>query len=373
MKTDNNKSSREVKIDVDNHTIFRFWMILLGISAGIGLIFWARTALILFGIAIFLAASLNPVVSRLAKKKLFKGKRAGPALIAYFGVIIVILVAAWLLVPALIEQITNIVKNAPETINGLFDTISRSRLFEKMDTEVVRSSLVGTISSGSQNWVSAIGGTLFSGIGSAANSVVSIVLTLALSIMLSIDLLNIKKYIFSFYRDKKLKAHHENLLQRMYAVVVGFVSGQVMVALINGLIASVVLFIISLIFPFPQGMVALFGMTLFLSSIIPMFGTTIGLIITVLFMLVYSWQAALVFTIYYFIYQQIEGNIIGPMIQSKRVDMSTLLILASITLGTFMFGILGGIIAIPIGGCAKILFEDFIINRRHWEFGGVAC
>lgn len=365
MKADNNKPSRDVKIDVDNHTIFRFWIILLGILASLGLIYWARTALILFGVAIFLAVSLNPVISRLSKKKFFKGKRTGPALIAYFGVIVVLIVAVWLLVPALIEQISVIIKNAPETINNLFDTISNSRLFEKMDTETVRDSLVSTVSSSSQNWVSVISGKIFNGIGSAANSMISTVLVLALSIMLSIDLPNIRKYIFSFYRDKELRKHHENLLQRMYSVVVGFVSGQVMVALINGLIAGVVLFIISFIFPFPQGMIALFGMTLFISSTIPMFGTTIGLIITVLFMLVYSWQAALVFTIYYIIYQQIEGNVIGPMIQSKRVDMSTLLILASITLGTFMFGILGGIIAIPIGGCIKILVEDFIINCRH--------
>lgn len=365
MKIDKNNLPREIKIDVDNHTIIRFWLILLAILATIGLVFWARSALVLFGIAMFLAVSLNPVVSRLAKKKIFRGKRTWPTLIAYIGVIVIFLVATWLLVPALIEQFSTIIKNAPEMINGLFDTVAQSRLFDKLDTETVRNSLVSAVSSSSQNWVYAASGKVFSGIGSAANSIISIVLTMAISIMLSVDLPNIKKYIFSFYRNKALRAHHEDLLHRMYSVVVGFVSGQVMVALINGLVASVVIFILSLIFPIPQGMIALFGIILFLSATIPMFGSTIGLIITILFMIIYSWQAALIFTIYYLIYQQIEGNIIGPMIQSKRVDMSTLLILASITLGTFMFGILGGIIAIPIGGCLKILIEDFIINRRH--------
>lgn len=365
MKTQKDSENHKVKLEVDNNTIARFWLILLGILVAISLLFWSRSALVLFGASLFLAVSINPVIDRLSKKKIFKGKRVWPVLIAYFGVIVVLLVAAWLLVPALIEQISKIIKNAPEIINNLFDTVSHSKLFEKMDTETVRNSLVSAVNSGSQNWVSAIGGKVFNGIGSAASSVISIVLTVAIAVMLSIDLPNIKNYIFSFYRDKKLREHHENLLHRMYSVIVGFVSGQVMVALINGLIASVVIFILSFIFSIPQGMIALFGITLFLSSTIPMFGTTIGLIITVLFMVIYSWQAALIFTIYYLIYQQIEGNIIGPMIQSKRVDMSTLLILASITLGTFMFGLLGGIIAIPIAGCIKILVEDFIINRRH--------
>ena len=365
MKTDKDNLPNEVKIDVDNHTIARFWLILLGILAAIGLIYWARSALVLFGIAIFLAVSLNPVVSRLSKKKIFKGRRVWPSFIAYFGVMVVFLVAAWLVVPALVDQISTIIKNAPEIISNLLDSIAGMKFFEKWDVDALRSSLIGYVNPSEQGLVSAISGRVFSGIGSAANSVMSIVLTIAISLMLSIDLPNIKKYIFSFYRNKKLRQHHENLLHRMYSVVVGFVSGQVMVALINGLIASVVIFILSFIFPIPVGMIALFGMTLFLSATIPMFGTTIGLIITLLFMVIYSWQAALIFTIYYLIYQQIEGNIIGPMIQSKRVDMSTLLILASITLGIFMFGLLGGIIAIPIAGCVKILVEDFIINRRH--------
>lgn len=359
-----NKEPLRVKLEVDNNTIARFWLIALGIVSAIGLIFWAKSALVILGMSIFLAVAINPLVNRLAKSKLFKGKRGPAAVIAYVGVIFLILVAMAVIVPALVEQITNIIKNAPNMLNDIFDGISKLKFMENWNIEDVRQSFLTTLQNNAQNWIASIGGSVFSGIGSIATSVVSAVLLIVTSLLISIELPSLKRYAFGFYRNKKRKKHHEDLLYRMYSVIVGFVGGQMMVALINSLVACLVIFILSYIFPIPQGMITLFGLTLFLGAIVPMFGATIGMIITALFMVLYSWQSALIFVVYYLIYQQIEGNVIGPFIQSKRVDLSLLLILISITIGTFMSGLLGGVIAIPLAGCLKILFEDFI---ERWQ------
>ena len=73
-----------------------------------------------------------------------------------------------------------------------------------------------------------------------------------------------------------------------------------------------------------------------------------------------SIPAALVFAIYYVIYQQIENNLISPTIHARAVDLSALFILISIIIGVTLFGLLGAIIAIPVAGCLRILLQDYL-------------
>lgn len=360
-----NKEPQNIKLDLDNSTIIRFWLILFAILGTLSLVYWARQALVIVGLSVFLAVAINPLVTRLSQTKLFHQRRAQAALLAYLTLAVIVILAVVLILPALVEQLSTIVKNIPEAINNSLDALSKTKIFENWDVAQLKTSLSGLFDAKKQSWLELLSGSLVNGIGSAVTSIFSIILTFVISLMLSIELPSIKQYVFSFYRDKKQKAHHQGLLTRMYAVIVGFVSGQMMVALINAAIGSLVIFILSYLFPLPQGMIVLFGLILLLGAVIPMFGSTIGMLISALFIVLYSWQAALIFVLYYLIYQQIEGNVIGPMIQSKRVDLSALLILISITLGTFMFGILGGVIAIPLAACLKILVEDYIINSRH--------
>lgn len=73
-----------------------------------------------------------------------------------------------------------------------------------------------------------------------------------------------------------------------------------------------------------------------------------------------SVPAAIAYMVYFIIYQQIEANIVTPLVQSRSNNLTALIILASVTTGILMFGLVGGIIAIPIAGCVQILVEEYI-------------
>ncbi len=64
-------------------------------------------------------------------------------------------------------------------------------------------------------------------------------------------------------------------------------------------------------------------------------------------------------------YQQIENNYISPTIQSKRLELSALAILASVTIGLYLFGIAGGIISIPIAGSIKVLLDTYLESAKR--------
>ena len=78
-----------------------------------------------------------------------------------------------------------------------------------------------------------------------------------------------------------------------------------------------------------------------------------------------SIPAAIIYAVFFVVYQQIENNFIAPNIQAKRIDLSALMVLAAVTVGLYMFGIAGGIIAIPIAGSLRVLIEEYLENRRE--------
>ena len=63
----------------------------------------------------------------------------------------------------------------------------------------------------------------------------------------------------------------------------------------------------------------------------------------------------------------VRNNVISPTIQSKRIELSPLMVLMAVTIGLYMFGMVGGIISIPIAGCAKVLATEYIKVERREE------
>jgi predicted PurR-regulated permease PerM len=152
----------------------------------------------------------------------------------------------------------------------------------------------------------------------------------------------------------------------MYAVVTGYVTGQLTVSAIGAAAAALAVFILSLIFPVIPGNLAFPTAAItFVLSLIPMFGATIGGVLVALLLAFNNLPAGIIYIIYFIIYQQVENNFISPHIQAKKIDLSALAVLASVTIGIYVFGVVGGIIAIPIAGCIRVLIEEYMTKAAR--------
>jgi predicted PurR-regulated permease PerM len=136
------------------------------------------------------------------------------------------------------------------------------------------------------------------------------------------------------------------------------------VALIAAGAGLTTLLILTRLFDIPTGAVLPLTGLIFLTDMIPMVGATFGAIIVGLVLLFNDPGAALVFTVYFIIYQQIENNFIQPLVQSRTVALSALSIILAIIIGITLLGLVGGIVAIPIAGCLRILLLDYMEHRR---------
>src|SRR5206468_10537035 len=155
---------------------------------------------------------------------------------------------------------------------------------------------------------------------------------------------------------------HSKYLDRvvpdMYRVIKGYVNGQVTLAALAALLISPALFILHISYP-----VALI-VIIFFCGLIPLVGHTIGAIIVTLVALFHSPASAIIILAYYILYQQIENYVIQPRIQANSTEMSPLIVFSSVLIGVSFGGLLGGLVAIPVAGCIRIVILDYLRAKK---------
>ena len=148
--------------------------------------------------------------------------------------------------------------------------------------------------------------------------------------------------------------------------VVGYMLGNIMTSVICGLVVFVTLFTLNV--PFPQ----LWAIWVALVDFLPMIGGALAGIPTVLFAAAQSLTAGIITLVVFVIYTQFENHVLNPVIMSKTVRISPLLVLISVlvgaSIGSWVGGLFGGfvaaLLAIPVAGALQV------IVREAWRLSG---
>ncbi len=357
----------KVKIDIDTKTFIRFWIVVIGFLL-LGLVIWrAKDALILIFISLFFALALNHPVSKITQALPgSKENRVGATAVAYFLIVALLGLFISFVVPTLVEQTSKFVDNLPSLVEGFSGQYSGLENFaDKYNltsyVEQVAVSLQDSFADLSKN----IGGMVFNGVNAIARAIFSVFMVLAMAFLMLIEGPDWLRRLWQSYEDKEKMKKHRRIANRMYKSVSAYVNGQLLIALVSGVGGAITVVILSLFFAeVPSDLAIPVGVILSIIGLVPMFGATIAGIIAALIIGFNVPFAGIVFGIYFIIYQQIENNIISPMIQAKTNQLSALLVIVAITIGIYAFGILGALISIPAAACAKILFEEYISKSR---------
>lgn len=355
----------KVRIEIDTKTFVRFWLVVFGFVFAIFAIYSARTALIIIGMAFFLAMALNVPVSRLAR--ILPGRsRVGGTALAFVVVVILLGMFFVLVVPPIVQQTSHFIDTAPQMVQHLSSQWKGLGAFiEKYHIQPQVDSAIEGVRRSTDAWISGAANNLLAGVGSAVSLFTSLLLGLVLTFLMLVEGPMWAKRLWSVYSDKERMEHHRDLATRMYHVVTNYVSGQLAIAGIGATCAGITVFLLSIFIDSVPGNLALPTVAIcFTLSLIPMFGATIAGVLVSLLLGFNDITAGLIFATYFLIYQQIENNLISPHIQSKRIDLSPLAVLVAVTIGLYVFGIAGGIISIPIAGCIKVLVEDWQVHSK---------
>ena len=357
------------KIETDLNTFIKFWLVPLGLLAAIFIIEKAITGLIIIGISIFLALALRPLVRKVNNlfTKMFGKDKKHQTLSAVFAYLIVVLVIGSILAivgPVVVNETSKFVHNFPETFETTFGGWEGVNNFGKT---IGIDDLQGEITKGvdgiSSSMLGVLGNNLLSSVSSVADVTMKIVLTLVLTLLFLLEgptlLENLWKNLGSKKESRQSVSVARRIAARMANVVSTYVSHQMIVAVLDGCATMIIVLILSLILGFSPSLAVPMGMITMIFYMIPMFGQFIGGTLVTVLLFFSNPLAALVFAIIYIVYAQIENNLIAPKIQGDALNLQPLIILCAITIGMYMFGLLGAIIAIPIAGCIKVLVEEY--------------
>ena len=345
-------------VEVDTKTFVRFWLVILGFGLAALFIWKAWEALMIIGIALFLTIAIRPLAQRI-NRLTKKDHSASSSIIAYILVIGVLGVVVAMVGPVVIEQTTQFL-GGWDGINDFGQTIGIDNLQNEIAT---------ALQNFSSSFVSNIGNTLVMSVGTVAKVLTNIILTIVLTLFFSLEgpsIIDAGWNVIEGRRKNSAVRAWKRLAGRMVDVVSTYVSHQAMVALLDGLVVTIVVLLLSFTFGLPGGLALPMGLLAMVFYLIPMFGPIISCMLITLVLLFSSPVAAAIFLVFYIIYAQIENNVIAPKIQGNALNLPATMVLVAIIIGMNIFGLLGAIIAIPIAGCIKVIVEE-LPNLREAE------
>ena len=323
-----------------------------------------------FGIAFILNIPMKFIEHHLFGKALKQEKKTVQKLarpvslvLSICFVICIIVIVMLVVVPELGATFVNIAKKIEENIpvfqkwidNVFGNNPEVVKWAQSLDIEPgkIIDSVLGVLKNGVNNIVSSTVSITMGLLTTAMN--VSIGFVFACYVLLQKEKLlqQIKKAMYAMFPEKPVRylAHVWNLANRIFS---SFITGQCIEAVILGSM----FFVSMTILHFPYAM--LVGVLISFTALIPLFGGIIGCWVAFFLILMISPVKAVLFLGLFLILQQIEGNLIYPHVVGNSVGLPSIWVLAAVSIGGSLMGVVGMLIFIPIVSVAYALFREIV-------------
>lgn len=209
------------------------------------------------------------------------------------------------------------------------------------------------------------GATAILGSGlNVAMSVVSYFMTSLIAFIFAIYILlqkqtlsrQMRKVLFA-YLPKKIAEETVRISTMTHRMFTSFLTGQCLEAVILGFMFFVSMSILKL----PYAL--LLGVLIAFTALIPVFGAFLGCAIGIFLIITVSPTQALIFAVLFVVLQQLEGNLIYPIVVGGSVGLPSLWVLAAVTVGGSLFGVIGMLVFIPIVSVLYALLKENVTKR----------
>ena len=168
--------------------------------------------------------------------------------------------------------------------------------------------------------------------------------------------IQIRKVFFAFLPRQKADAFLK-VCSLTYRTFANFLAGQCLEAVILGSMFVVTLSILRM----PYAL--LIGILIAFTALIPIFGAFIGCAVGSFLIFMVNPQQAILFVIVFLVLQQIEGNLIYPHVVGEAVGLPSIWVLAAVTIGGNLMGIVGMLVFIPLLSVLYTIFREFVYLR----------
>lgn len=309
----------------------------------------------------FFAWLLNPIVKRLTDKGM---SRLASTIIAYLAMVLMIVLIFAFTIPSLGTQISDIVTAVPsivtdvkEWINNLFVKISNLSL-ENLDS--IKNSFMDRIEAFATDIETSLPEMAMNVVSALASGIGKILLSLILGFYLLFDFDKVTEGFISLF-PKKSRSEISYLLGKLNDSLYSFISGTLWLSLLLFIVSVIGFSIIGLNAP------VLIAFVCVITNLIPYIGPYMGAAVAAAIGFAESSTVGILTLLFILIVQTIEGNVLQPLVMSKKMNLSPITIILSLLIFEYLFGIFGMIIATPAVALLKIIFV--FVDEKYNLFG----
>ncbi|MGZ4401069.1 MAG: AI-2E family transporter, partial [Gaiellaceae bacterium] len=277
-------------------------------------------------------------------------------MVAYLTVLLAIAGVAAIFIPILVDQVNSFVDKVPEYVHDL--TKGRGPLgFLETKYHIVER-VEKAVNEGGAGKILGFSSVALSITRSVVSAVIAVI---TIAFMTLFMLLEGPAWVDRFYAllppraEKRWRAVGRDI----YKTVGGYVAGNLLISLIAGTTSAIVLTALGVPYSVALGLLVAF------LDLIPLAGATVAAIIVTTVAFLTGTLAGIVVLVFFVIYQQIENQVLQPIVYGKTVRLSPLAVLIAVLIGAAIGGILGALAAIPVAGTIQVVLVDVLEHRRQ--------
>ena len=316
---------------------WRLIVIVVAVAMAIFAVLQVQVVLIAVFLALVVTSVLDPLVSVMAKvmpRALATALAMILAAATFLGLLTYVVYSVSVQAPKLassfnsgITQIMDFLENGP------------------LPFTITNDDITGWISDG-QRWIMQHSGDIAGTVFSNAGGVFEVFTILALGIFTTVFFLAVGRPMWVWFLNQlpsrsRLKVHEA--AGAGWYTFAGYARGTVIIALIDGILAYILLSIVGVPLAAPLSVLVVIG------AFIPLVGAPAAMIVAAVVALAANGPvAALIITLGIAGIGQVEGHLLQPLIMGRQVSLHPVVVALGVTAGTFLGGLIGAVVAIPV-------------------------
>ena len=374
LKKEEKGNKQEIKVYLSVESVVKSTIAILLILGLAYLLQIMKEIIIIFFFALFLSAAFNPAVDKLEKYKI---PRWLGIIIMYIVVLGALVVMFTSLIPIIADQVSSLAISIRDMILNLVNTQNTdswfmskiqpfvNQVWESVDQKEILAQITNTLKDLGST-LGNVAGNAIGAIFAVFNGLLNTILVLIITFFMVVDSKNTSNFFHSLFPSRYSRYITEKTKQISQRIG-EWVRGQIMLALLMGLISFIVFSILGLHYALTLSFVSA------LAEFVPYLGPFITFLSASLIALNQDPALMLWLIPVYAILQFLEGNILVPLIVGRSVGLNPIIVLFSLLAGATIgvklggsvaLGLVGMIISVPIANIISIFVEEYTEKNK---------
>ena len=287
-------------------------------------------------LALIVSTVLWPPTNWMVRHKVPKALAALLSIVGALGLVSGVIA---LIAPSIIEQSVQLADQASEAIGEIQDWLRGPPLH-------IRDEQLDSVLNELTSFLQDSGDQIATGVFSGVTAVGSVVITLILVLVLTFFFIKDGPRFLPFVRrmsGRTAGRHLTEVLTRSWNTLGGFIRAQAIVSFVDAFFIGLALVILGVPLAWALAVIT------FLAGFIPIVGAfTAGALAVLIALVANSFTTAVIVLVVIVLVQQLEGNILQPILQSRAMNLHPGVILLGVAAGSTLFGIIGAFLAVPV-------------------------